>query len=208
MSETYRPWLKTTSRIGKNIAKIVAIATGLSAIAGVLYNLYEFANSYQKTVKAAQISQLTSYSSFGKLLEHYRKIEQKTDDFIRAHRNGHWDYEALLKQYKTGASLYYSPKFRDFREIREFYEELGTLVRYKALDGELVFQLITFPSDFQETTKPLQNFISDHWFELRPDPNQRKLKGFGSNMVQLEKNYEKRRNHLPVKWDEPFGGEQ
>ncbi len=65
--------------------------------------------------------------------------------------------------------MYYSPELKDFRKIHQFYEELGALIHFNAVDFELVFQLITFPSDFQETTQPLQHFLRDHWFELRSD---------------------------------------
>ncbi|MGQ4810479.1 hypothetical protein NKDENANG_03949 [Candidatus Entotheonellaceae bacterium PAL068K] len=203
MSEAYRTWLKMRSRIGRDLTILVSIATGLATIAGVLWNLYEFASAARERTKAARISQLTTYTNFGELLKHYREIEQKTDDFMRAHRNTHWDYEALLKQYETGASLYYSLEFKDFREIQQFYEELGTLVRFNALDFELVYQLITFPSDFYEKTKPLQDFLSAHWFELRSDLKKRRLREFGFNLSQLAENYERRRNHQPLQWADP-----
>ena len=202
-SEPPRAWLKIGSGVGKNIAIIVSIVTGLSTIAGVLWNLYEFASASRERTRAARITQLTTYANFGDLLQNYREIEQKTDDFMRAHRNADWDFAALLNEYETGASLYYSPEFKDYREIQEFYEELGTLIRFDALDFELVFQFVKFPSDFYETTKPLQDFISAHWFELRSDPNQRALRDFGHNLTRLANNFELRRNRQPLDWDEP-----
>ncbi len=193
---------KITSRAGRIIAIIVGIATGFSTIAGVIWNLYEFANSTREKTKSSQISQLTSYTNFGELIRHYRQIEKKTDDFMRTYRDRHWDREALLKQYTSGSSIYYSQEFKEFREIREFYEEVGTLVRFKALDFELVFQVIIFPSDFYEKTRPLRKIISEHWFESRVFQNECQLKDFGFNMEQLSKNYERRRNNQPIQWDE------
>ncbi len=62
---------------------------------------------------------------------------------------------------------------------------------------------MTFPSDFYEGTKPLQDFLSAHWYELRKDPAKRALKGFGTNLTQLAENYDRRRNDQPLQWDMP-----
>jgi len=45
---------------------------------------------------------------------------------------------------------------------------------------------ITFPSDFTDATRDLQNFLRDHWFELSQDPKKRRLCDFGANLDQLE----------------------
>jgi hypothetical protein len=201
--------------LGSNIALIVGILTGVSTMAGVVWNLYEFAIATREKTKAAQVAQLTTYSTFGAVLTRYRQVAQQTEVFMRAYRNNRWDdpatlqtfLDASLQKYQTGAAMYYAPPFADFREIRTFYEELGALLRFNTVDFEVVFQLITFPTDFYETTKPLQSFIRAHWFELRPDPATRILKDFGSNMWQLATNYDKRRAQTTplrsVRWDWP-----
>ena len=195
--------LRRLSRFATNLAVVVAIVSGLSAIAGAAWSLVEFARATREKSRAAQIGQLTSYASFGEVLKQYHMIEEKTDAFLRQHRRADWDLPALLTKYQTGASIYYSPELRDFRDIHQFYEELAALVRYNAVDFELVFQLITFPSDFQDTTKPLQRFLADHWFELRADPDSRALKDFGSNLAEIEKNYDARRRGQAVTWSAP-----
>jgi hypothetical protein len=198
-----RNWLEAASSLGKNLAVVVAIVSSLSVIAGTAWSLFEFANATRAKSRSARIAQLTTYESFGELLKRYHEIEQKTDDFTRRHRRADWNFAALLKQYETGASVYYSDAFKDFRAIHQFYEELGTVIRFGAVDFELVFQLITFPSDFQEATRPLQQFLQDHWFELRADPKERQLRDFGFNLAELEKNYEARRHSKPVRWTLP-----
>jgi hypothetical protein len=212
--------VKITSLIGKNIALLVGILTGLSTMAGVLWNLYEFAIATREKTKAAQVAQLTSYSTFGDLLTRSRRVAQQTEEFMQAYRKDRWDDQAILQafldasleEYRTGASLYYAPRLADFREIRAFYEELGALLRFNAVDFEVVFQLITFPNDFYETTKPLQDFIRAHWFALRSDPAKHTLKDFGSNMRRLATNYDRRRaNGGPlrsVQWDGPDPAEE
>ncbi len=203
MSEAPQKWQAKLSNLGKSIALVVSIATGLSTAAGVVWSLYEFASAAHEKARAARIAQLTTFGSFGDLLENYREIEILTNSFIRTHRGTGWDFKALLEQHGTGASIYYSPEFEDYRKIQMFYEELGTLIRFKALDFEIVFQLMTFPSDFYEGTKPLQDFLSAHWYELRKDPAKRALKGFGTNLTQLAENYDRRRNDQPLQWDMP-----
>lgn len=191
------------SKIARVITVLVAIVTGITTVSGVLWNLYEFANYTKQKTKAAQISQLTSYKTFGELLTHYRKIELKTDMFMRTNVIQKLNLNYLIDKYKTGSSIYYSEELNDYREIREFYEELGVLIRFDAIDFNLVFQLITFPSDFYEATKQLQEFIGEHWFELRKEVGKRKLKDFGFNMDQLASNYELRRNRKPTYWANP-----
>ena len=205
MRKQKQHWIQRASGFGKNLAVVVAILSSLSAISGAAWSLFEFARATREKSRVAQISQLTTYASFGQFLKRYHEIEIKTDRFIRTHRETDWarfDQEQL-KKYKTGSSMYYSSELEEFRDIHQFYEELATLIRFNAVDFELVFQLITFPSDFYEITKPLQNFLRDHWFELRPDPARRALKDLGFNLDELAKNYEARRDNKPVKWSQP-----
>jgi hypothetical protein len=199
----YRTWLRGASRVAKNLAVVVAIVSGLSVILSAAWSLYQFGVATRDRSRTARIAQLTTHESFGQVLKRYHEIELTTDNFMRRHRRGSLDLPAFLKRYETGSSMYYSPELKDFREIHQFYEELGALIRYGAVDFELVFQLITFPSDFQEATRPLQQFLSDHWFELRADPGEKRLRDFGFNFAELEKNYEARRHGRPVSWSSP-----
>ena len=203
MANTCSSWAKGASHVAKQLALAVAIVSALSTLAGAGWSLIEFAKATREQARVARISQLTTYASFGELLKRYHVIEKSTDGFMRQHRTPDWDLSALLKQYQTGASVYYSQELSEFRDIHQFYEELGTLIRFNAVDFELVFQVITFPSDFQDTTRQLQQFLADHWFELRSDPRSRVLTDFGFNLAELERNYEAHRRGNPVAWTEP-----
>ena len=195
-----RGWLTAAGGLSKNIAVIVGIVSGLSAISGAAWSLFEFARAMHERTRFEQVSQLTTYASFGELLKRYHQIEEVTDNFMRQHRKDNWDLPALLEKYGTGASIYYSPELKDFREIHRFYEELGALIHFDAVDFELVYQLISFPTDFLESTRPLQVFVRDHWFELRKDPAKRALKDFGCNFEELNRVYERRRTDPSFKW--------
>jgi len=198
MSETEAPtptqtWVDAAAGFGKKLAVFVAIVSSLTAISSAAWSLIELAKETRERSKVARIAQLTTYASFGKFLERYHVIEQKTDDFMKRDRQKRIDRDDLLRGYQTGASIYYSDELRDFREIHQFYEELATLIRFGEVDFELVFQLITFPSDFADATRDLQKFLRDHWFELNKDPKKRQLCDFGANLDQLEKNYNLKR---------------
>ena len=205
MAKKQPTWFDQVTRVSKHLAIVVAVLSSLSAISGAAWSLFEFARATRDKARVAQIAQLTSYASFGELLKRYHEIEEKTDAFLRVHRRTNWTAKAneLLKKYETGASMYYSPDLRDFRYIHQFYEELGTIIRFNAVDFELVFQLVTFPSDFYENTKPLQDFLSNHWFELREEPKKRILEDFGFNLQELSRNYEARRKNQPLSWSKP-----
>jgi hypothetical protein len=198
MSETLAPkptktWVDVAASFGKKLAVIVAIVSGLTAVSSAAWSLIELAKETRERSKVARIAQLTTYASFGKFLERYHVIEQRTDDFMRRDRQQRLDRDELLRRYQTGASIYYSEELREFREIHQFYEELATLIRFGEVDFDLVFQLITFPSDFTDATRELQSFLRDHWFEMDKDPKKRRLCDFGANLDQLEKNYNLKR---------------
>lgn len=135
------------------------------------------------------------------MLREYRKVAKQTDRFLKQYRQHPLDQaalDALLSKYKTGSSIYSSDELADFAEIRGFYEELGTLIRFGAIDFDLAFEVITFPTDFFEDTQPVAEFIGSNWFG-----KDRRLKDFMFNTSQLATNYDNKRNRRPVKFDNP-----
>lgn len=196
-------FIEKLTNLSKKMAVIVAIVSSLTTLCGAAWSLLEFARATRERANVARIAQLTTYQSFGDLLKRYHNIEKMTDDFMRRYRKNPPDLVALMHQYQTGSSIYYAEEMKEFREIHQFYEELGTLIRFKAIDFELVYQTVIFPSDFYEDTQPLQVLISEHWFELRKDAKNRALNDFGFNLSELRRNYEARRAGKPIVWAQP-----
>ncbi|MCJ7600736.1 MAG: hypothetical protein MUO63_04435 [Desulfobulbaceae bacterium] len=198
---TSNQWKEWISRWGKNITLIVTLVTGVASLAGFAWKFSQFVDSQLERDRAAKITQLTTYSNFGDMLRKYREVVKKTDRFLSQYRQHPLDQaalDALLSKYKTGSSIYSSEELANFSEIRGFYEELGTLIRFGAIDFDLAFEVITFPTDFFEETQPVANFVGLNWFG-----KDRSLPDFMFNASQLAKNYDNKRKHLPVKFDNP-----
>lgn len=187
-------------KIGTQLAVVTAVISGLSAVAGAAWSLWEFAQATHTQARTARIQQLTTYGSFGEFLKQYHQVEATTERFLAVYRAKSVNPQALLVRYRTGSAMYLSPELADFRAVHQFYEELGTLIRFGVVDFEVAFELITFPSDFYEETAPLREFLAAHWFELRSDPAQRALKDFGYNLRILESSYAARRRGERVDW--------
>lgn len=189
-------WKKWVSRWSKNVTLILTLVTGVASLAGFVWKFSQFVDSQLERDRAAKITQLTTYSNFGDMLRKYRALVKKTDGFLKQYRQHPLDQaalDALLTKYNTGSSIYYSEELGDFSEIRGFYEELGTLIRFGAIDFDLAYEVITFPTDFFEVTKPVAEFVRLNWFGKG-----RMLKDFMHNETILAQAYDDKRHNRPV----------
>ncbi len=186
------------TRFAKNLAIIVGILTGLSTVAGLAWNIYEDARTTREKRESQRIEQLTSYADFGEVVKHYRSVGRTTAQFLRAHWRQDWSCDSLLNLYTTGAGIYYAEDLQPWTEVREFYEDLGILVRYGAIDFDLVYDAIIFPSDLVEKTEKLSTCVCENWYGKG-----KRVVGFSSNLNELQENYTRKRNGEPVVWTSP-----
>jgi len=192
------PWMSRLNKFSKNLAIVVAVITALSTIAGVAWNVYEDARSTYEARKSQQLSQLTTYADFGEVVKRYREIGSLAADYARTISGMEWNCDSLLAEYGNGNGIYYCRDFAEYREVREFYEDLGILVRYGAVDFDLVYDVVIFPDDFVDETRGLTECIRENWYGRGKG-----VPGFSSNFRELEKNYErKRKGETPV-WTSP-----
>ena len=187
LNEYYR----NMGKAARYLTVLVTVLTALSTISGILWNLYEFANATRQKARTEQIAQLTTYESFGEVLTEYRGIQVLTNKFVNEFNTE--TLPMLEEKYKDGSSLYFSDELKNYRKIREFYEELGVLIRFGAIDFELAYQLIAFPDDFLSMTKNLQEYIEMNWFSEDSGLKDRKLVDFNANFCELGKRYQQRR---------------
>lgn len=189
-------WMGRLSRIGRNLAIIAGIFTALSTMGGLTWNLIEDAQATREKRFAARISQLTSFADFGDAFKHYREIGPLGTAFAQRARQIRWNCDSLLNLYGSGAAIYYSDDLKAYAHVREFYEDLGLLIRYQAIDFDLVYESIIFPDDFVEATAPLTRCIGENWFGKG-----RGVKDFSENMIMLGENYDRRRKGEATAWD-------
>lgn len=181
----------------KNLAIVAGIGTALSTLAGLTWNLIEDAHATRDRRIAGRVGELTSFEDFGEIVTHYRKdIGRKSAAVTRAARNRPWNCDSLLDLYGSGSALYYSQEMKEYAHVREFYEDLGLLVRYGAIDFELVYEVIIFPSDFVRETEPMSRCISENWFGRGKG-----IKDFSYNMDLLGKNFERKRKGEKVDFE-------
>ncbi len=185
-------WSKRVTHVSKNIGIVLALVTGLTSLVSLTIDFSSYVESQLERDKAAKIMQLTTYSNFGEILYEYRHIAKVTYSYLSAFRQNPItpeDLDALLDQYQTGAAIYYAhPGLEQYVEIMKFYEELGVLVRFGALDFDLIFEVVTFPSDFVAETQHITDFVKNNWFGKGQE-----LSNFMLNMHILRDLYEQRR---------------
>lgn len=187
--------IRLLNRFSKNLAIVVAVVTGLSTIAGFAWKLYEDARASYERRRTGQVAQLTTYADFGEVVKRYREIGRETAGFLKENWSVQWNCDSLLQLYGTGAGVYYSADLKRYAEVREFYEDLGILIRYDAIDFDLVYDVIIFPDDFVEKTGTLTDCVCRHWYGRG-----RPVVGFSANLYELQENYARRRRGEPAVW--------
>jgi hypothetical protein len=184
------------NRYARFAAIVAAVVTSLATMLGAANALWQFSWKEHEERKAAEIKQLTTFGTFADLVKNGRTMEGRTVKFARTlPKEGFTEQrlEDLYAKYGSGSAIYWSEDFKEFREIHEFYEELGLMVERESVNFELVFELVTYPSDFASDTAGLCRFIGRNWFR----------KGYGiagmcDNTNKLGKRYEERR----AEWQE------
>ena len=189
----------TMLRLGKIAAILGAITAVVVAGKGLLASVKDLTTELTSTIKAQRIAeerrQLRSFGTYADLVRQHRQIAPRTVKYMRdlEEAGGYCDAnavraKALVEKYKNGAALYFSEEYKDYREIHEFYEDLGLQVRKGAADMGLVFELVTFPTDFVKKTQCLGMAISENWFGVG-----QRIAGFSENTESLMKEYAQRR---------------
>lgn len=189
--------MERLSQLGKNLAIVAGIGTAISTMGGLAWSLIEDATATREKRIAVRVSELTSFADFGDVVDRYRKeIGQKSSIVVQQMRGRTWNCDSLLDLYGSGSAFYYSDEMENYAIVREFYEDLGLLIRYQALDFDLVYEAIIFPDDFVQETEALSCCISENWFGRGKG-----VPSFSFNMNLLEKNYQLRRNGEKPNWD-------
>lgn len=193
-----RKKLSRFATISKQVATVAAIVTGLTTLAGAAMALWQFAWRTETERKAEDLRELTTFGSYAEIVRKDRDVTKLTNSYMATVREhgplSPVDLEDLLTRYKTGLAIYEAPEFESFRTIHEFYEELGLQVSRGALDFDLVFQLVTYPSDFAKATRALCTFIGANWFGRGSG-----IYGMCENQFDLGERYDKQRAEHGVK---------
>lgn len=165
--EPVGPW-ERLGELARRVATVAGIIASLSTVSGAGYALWQLALIKSTERQVEEMKQLTTFGTFSEFVAKYRRTAIETDRYVRVLRAEPAFTPArldeLLQRHGTGSSIYYSDEMTRFREIHEFYEELGLQVCRGALNHDLVFELVTFPTDFAERTRPLCRFMGHAWF--------------------------------------------
>lgn len=190
--EPVGPW-ERLGELARRVATVAGIIASLSTVSGAGYALWQLALIKSTERQVEEMKQLTTFGTFSEFVAKYRRMAIETDRYLRVLRAEPAftpeRLDELLRRHGTGSSIYYSDEMTRFREIHEFYEELGLQVCRGALNHELVFELVTFPTDFAERTRPLCRFMGSAWF----GPN-RPIVGMCENTDHLAALYDRMRH--------------
>jgi hypothetical protein len=211
----------------KTIKIVITNGAILVAGAGILGNIWVYLISQINATQIAAREDLSTYASYGKLLEKYRNdIEPAIGNFLRNKqylsldknpRNINTDgtfkdpdeYNIRCKnllQTKTstysGFELFNLKEYEDYRVVHNFYETLGFSLRNKLINFETVFNMFIYPAYWEQG----EMWASvDPFYELELCLREnwfgegRPLKDFSDNFLQLGYNYHYRRLLSQVK---------
>ncbi len=71
------------------------------------------------------------------------------------------DKTELLKTHGTGKAIYYGTP--GLGEVGRHYEHLGAMLKLGYVDFDLIFEVVSFPDDFWDSTQPLMTVIRENW---------------------------------------------
>lgn len=167
----------------------------------------------QKQVREEQnekVSQLSTYASLGAMLKKYEDEVSRDLSKMVSHDwyqkmilNQRGFCRELINKHGRGAYINYSPQFKEYRSVHRFFENLGVLIEYDALEFELIFSLIPFPGDFPDGKYPsdlaenpiiaIDECIGKNWFG-----KDRPLLDYGASIKRLGYNYNYERMKLKL----------
>jgi hypothetical protein len=179
----------------KHSRRIVAVVVAAATIPGVGSMWTYFIASINER-HVAEVRELTTFGNFATIVNQSYDNQLAAASFVSTHLPyTETSATALIKRYGSGSAAFNSPELAEFRKIHFFYEELGLQVEKGVVDFDLIFELVTFPSNFHEHTKTLCDQMGESWFglpkkgESHDEEIRRKIFGMCSNTESLNQHY-------------------
>ena len=148
----------SASGLWGKLERISKISAQVTIVVGVIGGLYGIVDSIERGRVAERDSRLQSLGPIQKFIEEDFIIQQTIDKF---------DYGQLsaLEQKAAlgpGRDLYFTNPL-SVATIGEHYERIGAELKLNYLSFDLVYEVIPFPDEFWERTRPLRTKLRENW---------------------------------------------
>ena len=178
--------LITLGAHARALTELIGVPAAILALLFAVNQYWQTASAQRQTTKAERIVHLSTVRAFFSTYDAIIPTAIKfTADLTSGHMRAPKD---LLAAYQTGERMFYADELKDFRTVRDYFEQLGTYVEKDYIDFDLVFEIVTFPDSFWVNTEELRKVIADNWSKERGP-----LSDFSSNMRKLYERYQKAR---------------
>jgi hypothetical protein len=178
--------LLRTATLAKAWTHIIGVPVAIVTFIVAVYSSWETISSASKTF---QLSRVSALSESRKLFGDYEGIGKKAIKFNEdVKKKTIPPISDLLKKYKTGEQMYHSDELKDFRAVKDYFDQIGAFVKLGYLDFDLFFCVVAFPDSFWIISEPYRNYISKNWSNEKKE-----LKDFDSNMNYLYSLYKEKR---------------
>lgn len=177
--------------VAKAFTHIVGVPVAIITFILAVYSSWDTISSASKTF---QLSKVSALSESRKIFGDYDGMAKTAIRFNNDVDSGVIpDAFTLLKKYGSGEKMYHCDELKDFRIVKEYFEQMGSFIRLGYLDFELFFSIIAFPDSFWNKSRSYREVISKNWSKERCE-----LKDFDLNMNNLYLMYVKKRKELKL----------
>lgn len=160
-----------------------------AAIITFIIAIFSSWNTISSASKTFQLSRVSALSESRKLFGDYEGIAKTALQFNEDVINKKIPSASeLLKKYKTGERMYHASELKDFRKVKDYFEQIGAFVQLGYLDFDLFFCVVAFPDSFWKTSEPYRITLSKNWSLEKGE-----LKDFDSGMSKLHSLYVQKR---------------
>ena len=145
-------------RKAASFAQLIACIGVIPGFMGVFYNMEQQRIENEQMGKAMRLTALGAVNDMIEKDHAQQANIEKALNYIKKFPEGNLDE---LPEGKTGRQLYYETP--GLSEAGRHYEHLGAMVKLGYIDFDLIFEVISFPDKFWDSSEPLMNMIRQNW---------------------------------------------
>lgn len=141
-----------------SFSQVIACIGVIPAFLGVFYNMEQQREENERLSKSMRLAALAAVND---MIENDKAMQPMIQEAIFQVRLLAQDEKELMKQFSTGKAIYYS--IPELSEVGRHYEQIGAMVNLEYIDFDLVFEVITFPDDFWDSSETVMAAIRKNW---------------------------------------------
>ena len=145
----------------QNMARLAQVVACIGVIPGFLGVFYTMEQQRFENERMGKAMRLAALGAVNDMIERDQLQQKNIEKAIRYLNEQPADRFSSLGEYRSGKELYYA--IPGLSETGRHYEHLGAMVKLGYIDFDLIFEVISFPDQFWETTEPVMKTIQANW---------------------------------------------